>query len=185
MKTLAQTCAIETFEKTAALAFFKIPRYWMTTTRKHFAYKQNITSFAVKTQLTPFQWKLLHNWVSGAWDAITERSRFESASRQWWLIDLTNQRAWYHMEMSKRACRRLAKLTSLNCCWNTSGVFYSLLATPPQNLILYIYTKLMHILRMLFDRPFKKIRFSKGHLARVIFLIIASRLKYICHIQPK
>jgi len=27
MKTLAQTCAIETFEKTAALAFFKIPRY--------------------------------------------------------------------------------------------------------------------------------------------------------------
>jgi len=54
----------------------------MTTTRKHFAYKQNITSFAVKTQLTPFQWKLLHNWVSGAWDAITERSQFESASRQ-------------------------------------------------------------------------------------------------------
>jgi len=31
----------------------------MTTTRKHFAYKQNATSFVVKTQLTPSQRKLL------------------------------------------------------------------------------------------------------------------------------
>ena len=78
MKFLAQTYATETFEKAAAVAFFKIPRCCMTTTRKHFAYKQNITSFAVKTQLTPSQRKLLNSRVSGAWQANTERSRFDN-----------------------------------------------------------------------------------------------------------
>jgi len=36
----------------------------MTTTRKHFAYEQNVTSFAVKTQLTPSQRKLLNSRIS-------------------------------------------------------------------------------------------------------------------------
>jgi len=82
IKTLAQTCASKTFEKAAALVFFKIPRCCMTTTRKHFPYKQNITSSVVKTQLIPSQRKVLNRRVSGTWQAITERSRFESASRQ-------------------------------------------------------------------------------------------------------
>ena len=110
-KTLAQTCAIETFEKPAALAFFKITPCWMTTIRKHFPYKLNITSFAVKTQLTSSQWKLLNSNVSSAWQAITDHSRFESASRQWCLVDLTNQRDEYHWKMSKRFFRRPEKLT--------------------------------------------------------------------------
>jgi len=66
-------------------------------------YKWNITSFAVKIQLTPSQGKLLNSKVSGAWQAITERSNDSRGSSQLLfdnvLIDLPYQLAWYHMKI--------------------------------------------------------------------------------------
>ena len=38
-------------------------------------------------------------------------SRIESASRQWYVIDLPNQCAWYHVKMSKHFCLWQARLT--------------------------------------------------------------------------
>jgi len=71
---------------------------------------------------------------------------------------------------------------SLNSCWNTSHVVRPLLAK--KSLTWYIQS-CVQILRMLLDRPFKKISLSKGHLETVIFRMIASRLTYICHIWAK
>jgi len=171
-ETLAQTCAIETFEKAAALAFFKFPRCWMITTRKHFLYKQNTNSFAVKTWLTPSQWKLLNSRVSDIWKAITERSQFEFASRQWCLIDCQINALGTTWKCQNIFADQWENWFSLNFCWNTS----------PPNLI---HTKLMQILRMLLDRPFSKISYSKGHLETGIFCMVTSRPKYICHIRAK
>jgi len=58
----------------------------------------------VKTQLTPYQGKLLNRKVSGAWQANAEPSNDSHGSNLLLfnnvLIDLANQCAWCHMNMS-------------------------------------------------------------------------------------
>jgi len=43
----------------------------------------------------------------------------------------------------------------------------------------------MQILRMLLERPHRKISYWKSHLETVICRMLASRLKFICLIQAK
>jgi len=162
---LAQTGTIEIFEKAAALAFFKIPWCWMTTTRKHFAYKQNITSFAVKIQLTPSQWKLLNSRVLALGKQLPNvRSLNLLRVNDVWLVCQTNAlgTTW--------KCRNIFAAHWQNwpliSCWNTQ-VYFVRSWQLPSNLI---YTKLMQILRMLLDRPFKKSATRKVTLKRSFFV---------------
>jgi len=117
IKAPARTCAFKNLwrgSEMQALAFFKIPRCWMTTTGIHFVYEQNITSFAVKSQFASFPREITEQKGFRLLARITEHWNDSNGSNLLLvnnvLKDLPNQRAWYHMNMSKCFCCRQAKL---------------------------------------------------------------------------
>jgi len=85
--------------------------------------------------------------------------------------------------MSKSFCCRLPKFTFTKFLLENFWCTLSAPGDPPPKL--YIYTTYANFENAA-QQTFKKISYSKGHdLETVIFLMIAARLKFICHIQAK
>jgi len=97
----------------------------------------------IQYQLASFSRKILKRKVSGAWQAITELwiELRESALLlvKNVLIDLPNQRSWHHMKMSKRLCRRLAKLPLTSFLLEHFKGTSLAPGNPPPNLIIFHY----------------------------------------------
>jgi len=84
----------------------------MTKSRKHFAYKQNVTNFAVKTHLTPSQRKLLNSGFLALGKQLPNVRGLNLLLVSNVLIDLSKQRVWLQNNANvKRFCRPVEKLT--------------------------------------------------------------------------
>jgi len=124
MKTPAQTCLCVwkplEWPRNAALWSFSKLRSVEWQQLEHISYS-NRTSQALKCNLrsTPSHRKLLNTTVyaslgvenrSPTLKRVDAATQVESASPHLILIRLPNQRAWYHINMTKRFCFRRAKL---------------------------------------------------------------------------